>query len=82
MTKCYECNDCLKTRDGHIKKCAFGENVCKMSISGLTEEKIRINRTCGPSNTALHECIGIRDDLKFTDYPQSSSIFKIRFLYS
>ena len=70
--RCYSCNGtlCLQPTQDQIVECNFKQNTCQFSMSGFTPESFSVERSCGPSNTSLHQCIGLRKDSSLSDWPK------------
>ena len=50
----------------------MNQNTCQVSMSGFTPKSFSVKRFCGPANTSIHQCMGIRKGLMKLDLPRES----------
>ena len=41
-------------------------------MSGFTPKSFSVKRFCGPANTSIHQCMGIREEFMKLDLPRES----------
>ena len=70
--RCYSCNGtlCLQPTQDQIKECNLKQNTCQFSMSGFTPKSFSVERSCGPANTSIHQCIGLRKESSMYDWPK------------
>ena len=70
--RCYTCNGtlCLKPTQDQIHECDLNQKTCQVSMSGFEPKFFSVERSCGPSNTATHQCIGLRLESIKLDLPK------------
>ena len=59
---CHECIDCIQPKENDTISCPLGIQTCQLTLTGFASNDMKIDRNCGPMNTSVHQCIGLRKD--------------------